>query len=535
MEQHEPHILIGTNPVQLSALDGVDLGMYQRAILPIFEQIVNCEDVIAQEYLMEVIIQVLTIGLHLYSLGSFLSATAQLQQSINIEQIVIALIDRLAAYAVRKVENKSLEETKRQEEAVARRLVEKVKMQKAKAWQTSFTGLSLSNGEATLNSEKSPTEEEENVKLFEVFWNQVDKHIKARPHLSIWNITALLLSLMDLSISHYPDRLEYVGQILGFSSEKIKESSESQLPTLLADCPQLNHSPSLPSLSLGLRAMQTTNNLASLLSTPTNPCSPSLLLCVLKLRQVLIHDQLGTAVPDGGQGLGAHRPPAHVDCEEMVEEQGWVMRVMHLFHADALGVQFEFFQEAQRHFESGGEQIRYTYPALIPTAIKLCWRYKKQQHEDDWQSKVSMVLKFTHQLVSILFTQVEAPTITLQLFLLAAHISNKCRFKDLTYDLYVQVFTMYKDSISNSHAGLSAWCEAVKEAPPGDCSAPRKSYVLERGANSYQSVLNLLMLSWYNNLLLMQPFMDHCSFAHSIITSVLKNKTSTFHLNPGHC
>ena len=48
---------------------------------------------------------------------------------MNIKQIVISLIDRLAAYAAREAENEDPEETKRQEEAAAKRLAEKVKMQ----------------------------------------------------------------------------------------------------------------------------------------------------------------------------------------------------------------------------------------------------------------------------------------------------------------------------------------------------------------------------------------------------------------------
>ncbi len=52
-------ILVGTNLVRLSQLEGVDLIMYQQTILPsILEQVVNCKDMIAQEYLMEVVIQV---------------------------------------------------------------------------------------------------------------------------------------------------------------------------------------------------------------------------------------------------------------------------------------------------------------------------------------------------------------------------------------------------------------------------------------------------------------------------------------------
>jgi vacuolar protein sorting-associated protein 35 len=59
LERRELRILVGTNLVRLSQLEGVDLYMYQRTILPsILQQVVSCKDVIAQEYLMEVVIQV---------------------------------------------------------------------------------------------------------------------------------------------------------------------------------------------------------------------------------------------------------------------------------------------------------------------------------------------------------------------------------------------------------------------------------------------------------------------------------------------
>ena len=63
MERKELRILVGTNLVRLSQLEGVDLEMYQKQILPsVLQQIVVCKDVIAQEYLMEVVIQVRPLG-----------------------------------------------------------------------------------------------------------------------------------------------------------------------------------------------------------------------------------------------------------------------------------------------------------------------------------------------------------------------------------------------------------------------------------------------------------------------------------------
>lgn len=76
--------------------------------------------------------------------------------------------------------------------------------------------------------------------------------------------------------------------------------------------------------------------------------------------------------------------------------------------------------------------------------------------EDHWQTKVETILKFIRQLISILGTQVDAPSIALRLFLLAAQVADECGFEDLTYDLYVQAFTVYEESISESRAQLQA-------------------------------------------------------------------------------
>lgn len=66
------------------------------------------------------------------------------------------------------------------------------------------------------------------------------------------------------------------------------------------------------------------------------------------------------------------------------------------------------------------------------------------------------LLRFIRELTSVLSTTVEAHSISLRLFLLAAQISDECGFEDLTYEFYVQAFTVYEDSISESRAQLQA-------------------------------------------------------------------------------
>ena len=53
---------------------------YQRVVLPgVLEQVVSCRDPIAQEYLMECIIQVFPDEMHLATLNNFLGACGQVK------------------------------------------------------------------------------------------------------------------------------------------------------------------------------------------------------------------------------------------------------------------------------------------------------------------------------------------------------------------------------------------------------------------------------------------------------------------------
>jgi vacuolar protein sorting-associated protein 35 len=99
-------------------------------------------------------IQVFTDDFHLHTLGPFLSATAGLHPRVNIKQIVIALIDRLAAYAAREAENESPEEKKKGEEAAAKRLAEKVRgARKGKASAETPTATSPPPGKVTASGD----------------------------------------------------------------------------------------------------------------------------------------------------------------------------------------------------------------------------------------------------------------------------------------------------------------------------------------------------------------------------------------------
>ncbi|KAH8918389.1 vacuolar protein sorting-associated protein 35 [Atractiella rhizophila] len=488
IERKELRILVGTNLVRLSQLDGVDLETYRKVILPsVLEQVVNCKDVIAQEYLMEVVIQVFTDEFHLFTLTPFLSATAHLHPKVNIKAIVIALIDRLAAYAARESENESPEERKRKEEAAGKRLLEKVRTRAVSpdsgSWEKAAHGSNdgstdgqKANGgseEKKVDEKKEPVDEKadrfrgipENVRLFEIFWFQVTELIKNRPDLSIQDITALLVSITNLALSCYPDRLEYVDQVLAFARRKMSEYSDS---------PDLHHPITIGnSLSLLLAPVHSYASALTLLALPSylpllslqpytsrKSVSHAIISSILKnetpidtvedvkgileICHVLIKDQRDAAV---GMGMA---PPGR-------EEQGWVARMVHLFKADDLETQFELLQTARREFQQGGDRIRWTFPPLVIEAIRLARRYKyREETIDDFLGKINGLFRWIHATTSILYNKVESSEICLRLYVMAMQTADETEQEELAYQFAVEAFTIYEESISESRAQLQA-------------------------------------------------------------------------------
>ena len=95
-ERQQLRILVGTNLVRLSQLEGVDLNCYQETVLPrVLEEVANCKDHIAQQYLMDCVIQVFPDEFHLKTLEPFLAACSKLDDKVEVKSILITLMDRI--------------------------------------------------------------------------------------------------------------------------------------------------------------------------------------------------------------------------------------------------------------------------------------------------------------------------------------------------------------------------------------------------------------------------------------------------------
>ncbi|KAL7465787.1 hypothetical protein ACHAXS_006106, partial [Conticribra weissflogii] len=98
-ERNELRVLVGTNLVRLSQLEGVSAHMYGSVILPrILEEVASCRDALAQAYLMDCVIQVFPDEFHIETLEIFLGVLPKLRDKVNVRTIINNMMERLLHY-----------------------------------------------------------------------------------------------------------------------------------------------------------------------------------------------------------------------------------------------------------------------------------------------------------------------------------------------------------------------------------------------------------------------------------------------------
>lgn len=503
-ERQELQLLVGSNLVRLSQL--VDLETYQSVILhPLLEQVVQCRDVLAQEYLLEVITQVFPDEFHLHTLDQLLAATTRLNPHVNTKTIVIGLMDRLSAFATREAETKTPEVRQKEEEDAVVALLEKLKVSAEEAAKPKPADeTETTNGEtepsaeeptATPAAESTTTETEAapetngdaektkgipgNVKLFEVFYEQVIALV-SMSRLPVQDIIALLVSLVNLALNIYPERLDYVDQVLHYASKEVarfsnsadlhsQQSQASLLALLLAPVKaycSLFTALALPSFvplfqqqSYGTRRAVAGEVARNLLRNETKIRTAEHLDGVMQILSVLIKE--GMQSPSGYPGGPVRR--GAVETEETVEEQGWLARIVHLIRGADNMSQFQLLQKARTALAEGTERTRYTTPALITQSLKLARNFKRREHlsSDDYGVQSGALFKFMHSTLSALYTRVSAPGVpdlVLRLFVSCGQVASQCENEDVAYEFFAQAFTVYEESISDSRSQFQAIC-----------------------------------------------------------------------------
>ncbi|KAH9886899.1 vacuolar protein sorting-associated protein 35 [Xylariomycetidae sp. FL2044] len=512
-ERKELQQLVGNNIVRLSQL--VDLETYSNGILgPLLEQVVQCRDVLAQEYLLEIITQVFPDEFHLHTLDQFLAAVSRLNPHVNVKAIVIGLMDRLSAYAERESrEEEGKDRAKLEEEALAE-LLEKIRLGKEQAETHPDSDADAessnhqSNGDLAGKPEAESAESEaassvaetdttavdgapdqapptpdkergipQNVKLYEIFFDQVNNLVNAQ-HLPIQDTIALLVSLTNLALNIYPNRLDYVDQILDYANRKVKENASSadlHSPPAQQSLLALLHAPlrryaslftalSLPtyvplfqSQTYPTRRAVAGEVVRTLLRNHTIISTTTQLENVLEVLKVLIKE--GSQPPAGYPGGPQRRA---METDETMEEQGWLARLVHLLNGENNDTQFRLLQLTRKAFAEGNERIRTTTPPIITAGMKLARKFKAREHyEDNWETQSSALYKFMHSAISALYTRVTgagAAELALRLFCACGQTADMTGFEEVAYEFFAQAFTVYEEAVSDSKAQFQAVC-----------------------------------------------------------------------------
>ncbi|KAL9598374.1 MAG: hypothetical protein Q9219_004536 [cf. Caloplaca sp. 3 TL-2023] len=508
-ERQELQLLVGSNLVRLSQL--VDLEAYETVILqPLLEQVVQCRDVLAQEYLLEVITQVFPDEFHLNTLDHLLSAISRLNPHVNVKAIVIGLMDRLSSYASRESETESQEDRQRAEQEAVAKLLEDCRIsreRKQKETDSTQASVKLPNGGKAEGDEteglSKPTKHEEpkddivpdstatnghqktpkkhrgipdSIKLYEIFYGQVVNLVNAQ-RLQIQDTIALLVSLANLALNVYPSQLDYMDQILFYANEKVAQYTNSAdlhsaptqsniLALLIAPIKSylsLFTALALPSFGslLSVQTYPTRRAVAgkvaqNILQKETPISKPEDLEGVLQILGVLIRE--GMQQPAGYPGIPSQRRTTETD--ETLMEQGWLARLVHLIRSPDNDTQLKLLQICRKAFSDGNERVRYTTPSLLTSALKLARKYKSREHYDDsWQSQSSNLYKLMHTLISALYTRVNgAAELCLRLFISCGQIADQTGFEEVAYEFFAQAFTIYEEAISDSRAQFQAVC-----------------------------------------------------------------------------
>ena len=412
-ERRELRLLVGTNLVRLSQLDSITVDLYSASVLPkILEQVVMCNDEIAQEYLMECIIQVFPDEFHIRTLQAYLSACVSLHEDVNIRNIVISLVDRLVK-----------------------------------------TNLPLDEVRPESDSEKPQT-------LFEIFSKQISEIISSRPNMPVHDIVALHATILNLAIKCYKDRVDFV--------DKVLEVTETILNNMNMDHIQSNTQVSKELIKLLKIPIDLYKNVLVLIKLKHYSILYDHLdfvgrksICQYLLNNAL-ENETTVSTHDEVESLLQLINPLIVDAndkpsdyeqdnEDFVDEQTLVARLIHLMNAEDLGEQFTMLITARKQFaNSGKERMRYLLPPLVFKAYELSYRYKKAgDTENNWDK----IFKFCFQTINALIKAELPAELAFRLYLqgtIALCEIDYDNSQNITYEFISQAISLYDEEIATN-------------------------------------------------------------------------------------
>mmetsp|Transcript_33853 Transcript_33853/g.54199 ORF Transcript_33853/g.54199 Transcript_33853/m.54199 type:complete len:848 (-) Transcript_33853:201-2744(-) len=431
-ERLQLRMLVGTNLRRLSELNVVTAPVYKDYVLKkVTEQIVKCKDRIAQEYLMECLIMVFSDDYHLKTLDGFLSVVNKLQSTVNVNSIIIKLMERLSKYAAE-------------------------------------------DANKTVFQEKD---------IFAIFQNYCKQIIEKHKKMTLDDILALYVELVNFAAECYPGRDEYIGTMLDETlaviekHEAVPSSCVSHIHRMMV----------APIRAMNIRVLQL-KSYCQLMSTlpsrqdkQTVSCEVVEVLTTVALREKvwittpeevdklfsmiepLLYDEESSTATKGADDEKKKSGDDEED-EEFDTEQNLVAKLIHLIRNDkSTDIHYKTLHLARKYFGKGGERrLLYTFPPMVFNCLRLIQtthgRLSPSSAEEDDSSndkeyeevtvKPKKMFQFVHQVCTAYGSH--NPEICVRLWLQGALAADLCGFQDICYEFLSQSFLCFEEHVSDS-------------------------------------------------------------------------------------
>ncbi|PFH36429.1 putative vacuolar sorting protein 35 [Besnoitia besnoiti] len=457
-ERHDLRVLVGSTLVRMAQLDGMSVEFYKEEALPrLLEQVVGCRDGMAQQYLLDCIIQVFSDECHLQTLDPFLQACLNVQPSVDLKAIFVNLLNRLANFVQSEPESVPADVDVF---TIFRRYILEL--------QDRYL-LSLADASAAGQSNG------------------------ASCCADLTSLLELQMSFLSFALTLYPDRIDHVDGILASTAlllsrslggdqqggaaasgreklspagvEAVVELLSSPLRSLSLSVLELEHFPALMGfLDYDTRKQVAVSMVSAVLGASVALDQPSALTRFLDFISPLVFDGPDTPVDEEESGASS----------AFSSEQQSVSKLVHLIYNADTDLHFALLCIARQKFGEGGlRRLRYTLPPLVIAALQLVPRVldRAEQHqrgESDLPApsvSAKKVFQFVHGSCTQL-VQCDGQT-ALRLFLMSAIVADNANlrvagsYEAITYEYLTQALVCYEEEISDSKSQFNLISEFV--------------------------------------------------------------------------
>mmetsp|Transcript_12426 Transcript_12426/g.30989 ORF Transcript_12426/g.30989 Transcript_12426/m.30989 type:complete len:821 (-) Transcript_12426:82-2544(-) len=433
VERYDLRVLVGTNLVRMSQLEGLTQEFYVAEALPkILEQVVQCKDVMAQQYLLDSIIHAFPDEYHMVTLDQLLTAMTQTTGGVDLRTVMCRLMERLKHV----VEN---------------------------------------NPEAVPDS----------VDIFGMFRTHLQTILErpfsgeaGAPPAVLAPLLELQSEFLNFTLAMYDGHTEYVDAILESTvllltkalgdpdtGSKVDDDAAVDIVVTLLSTP-------IKSLGWEILDMQHFTTLIKFLTVATQKkVAIGMVDAVLESDNIIEDsDQLAkflSFIQPVMKDMGGVSSEDLMNDKEFIREQQQVAKIVHIIQSDDTDVVYKCLETARKAFGDGGDaRMAHTLIAVVSRAIELVPLIQAREvavaaGEDVAPAQVSLkrVFGFIHKTLSD-GLQTANPHACLRLWLAAANAADTAdsnpdlavqgTFEPICYEFLTQALITFEEEITDS-------------------------------------------------------------------------------------